>query len=172
LGWLTTTAYLVTASLSYFVLQSAPPSDRAQYRYFWILMAGGFALLGFNKQLDLQTLFTAAMKCAAQAGGWYAERRLDQELFVVGLVLGCGLLFLSALLCLRGTIYLIAPALLGSALIIAFVVLRAASFYHEDELIGVPLPSTGLADALLELPGIGLVALNATQLILSSRGKH
>ena len=171
MGWLTTAAYLVTAALSYFARQTARSSEGPQFRYFWILMAGGFALLGVNKQLDLQMLFTAAMRCVAETSGWYAERRLYQEWFVVGLVLACGLLSVGALLSLRGTIHLIAPALLGTVLIIIFVVLRAASFHHGEESIGVPLPGTGMADKLLELPGIFLVALNATQVLLRSRGR-
>ena len=165
LGWLTTVAYLLTALLSCFALQCAPPNEDVKYRRFWTLMTLGFAFLSVNKQLDLQTLFTAAMRCVSRANGWYAERRQFQELFIIAAAAGGSLLLLSVPLYLRRTIRLVAPALVGLVLVATFVALRAASFNHEDELIGLTLPGVGKAD-VLELSGIALVALNATQLIL------
>ena len=81
------------------------------------LLAVGFVLLGVNKELDFHTLFTAAMKCVAQANGWYTERRQYQELFIIGMVVGGSLLLLSALLYFRRTIRLVALAFVGSALV-------------------------------------------------------
>lgn len=134
-------------------------------------MTVGFAFLGVNKQLDLQTLFTAAIRCVSEANGWYAERRQFQELFIIAAVAGGSLLLLSVPLYLRRTIRLVAPAVVGLVLVATFVVLRAASFNHEDELIGLTLPGAGKAD-VLELSGIALVALNATQLILRRGSKR
>jgi phosphate/sulfate permease len=170
-GWLTAAAYFVTALLSYLTLQSARSNERIEYRRFWTLAAVGLAFLGANKQLDLQVLLTAAMRCVAQANGWYAERRQYQEFFIVGVMVGAVFLLLGALLYFRKTIQLIAPAFLGLLLLSTFVVLRAASFHHEEESIGIPLPETNTANALLELPGILLVALNAMQLLLRRRGQ-
>ena len=170
LGWLTAAAYLLTAVLSYFALQTAQLNDGAEYRRFWTLMVVGFAFLGINKELDVQTLFTAAMKCVAQANGWYAERRQYQELFIVGVVVGGSFVLLSALLYFWRTIRLVAPAFLGLTLVATFITLRAASFHHADVLIGVALLEASRADMLLELPGIVLVALNATLLILLRDG--
>ena len=171
LGWLTTFAYLVTAGLSWFTLRHARPSDSVEYRVFWALIAVGFAFLGVNKQLDLQTFATAVLKCVAQANGWYGERRHDQAIFIFGLVAGGSFLLLSAIWYFRQIYELIALALIGCALLAVFVMLRAATFNHEDELIGIPLLGTQTADALLELPGILLVAINGALLILKGRGR-
>jgi len=125
----------------------------------------GFSFLGVNTQLDLQTFFTAFMRCVARANGWYAERRQYQHLFLVGLVLGVSVLLASAWIYFRRIIHLVAPALLGAALTGAFVIVRAASFHHEAEWIGIALPSAGNVYVLVELLGIFLVALNAMTLL-------
>jgi len=169
LGWITTIAYLGTAFLSYLTLKAARTSDGPEYRVFWRLAALGFVFLGINKQLDLQILFTALMRCAALAGGWFAERRHDQHLFVVGLVLTGSALVAIAWFCFRRIICLVAPAMLGITLVSTFVIIRAASFQHEEEASNISLPSPSSAHIGLELLGISFVALNAVQLL--NRGK-
>ena len=79
---------------------------------------------------------------------------------------GGSFLLLSTIWYFRQIYELIALALIGCALLAVFVMLRAATFNHEDELIGIPLLGAQAADAPLELPGILLVAINGALLIL------
>ncbi len=50
-----------------------------------------------NKQLDLQSMLTAAGRCLSQLQGWYDERRVFQRDFIIGLLITAGL-FLALVL--------------------------------------------------------------------------
>src|SRR4030067_1829072 len=81
MGWFTVAAYMVTALLSAFVALHSYRlfcvADFQKQRLLWIL-AILFLLLGINKQLDLQTLFTDMGRAISIRQGWYAERRIFQ----------------------------------------------------------------------------------------------
>lgn len=117
--------------------------------------------LGVNKQLDLQSWFTWQGKQMALAQGWYEQRRVVQALFVAGL--GMGAVGLIAALCWglgRSAYTRYRLALTGMALLLAFIVVRAASFNHIDALIGVRIGGLPV-NAVAELGGIALVSLGA-----------
>jgi hypothetical protein len=163
MGWLTVVAYLSASWACGWATRAEEKlaGDHARARsVFWWLLAGLLLLLGINKQLDLQTALTVVGRRLAREQGWYENRRFYQVIF-----LGCIAVvgwFLLGLLCwlsrpLRGRRLL---ALLGGVYLGSFVVIRASSFHHVDQLLG--LRFGGLKwNWILELMGIACVGVSA-----------
>ena len=133
IGWITVVAYGVAAALS---LRCARRTVIGLEHWFWVGSAIALVLLGINKQLDLQSLFTQIGRDIAMREGWYAERRIAQAAFVAalgvaGLVALVGLLWLVRRLP-RAT----QVAGVGLVLLIVFIVIRGASFHHIDQMVG------------------------------------
>ncbi len=127
IGWSTVADYGTAMALCYLSSRRLPPGP---HRQFWFYMAVVMAILGLNKQLDLQTWFTQTGRDLALENGWYERRRLVQGIFIAWLVL------------------------------VGFVIVRATSFHHIDRMRGISLEGLRV-NALLELTGIGLIALAA-----------
>jgi hypothetical protein len=161
-GWLTVAVYLVAALAAARAARVVPDSvtGAGRERVFWWFTAAILLALAVNKQLDLQSLLTMIARCHAQLSGWYEDRRIVQEWFIV-LIEGAGVLALALLaLILRGILGRIWPALLGLGFVCLFVVVRAASFHHVDIFLGREIAGVRM-NWLLELPGPTLVALVA-----------
>jgi hypothetical protein len=158
-GWLTVVAYLAAAlscAWAARALYGAAGPNRRE-RLFWWIAAGTLLFLAVNKQLDLQSLVTAIGRCHAQLAGWYGIRRSVQWAFIVAVAVG-GVVVLGLMaFLLRGILGRVWPALLGLGFVCVFVVIRAASFHHMDELIGSSALGLRL-NWVLELPGPILVA--------------
>ena len=89
-GWLTVGVYALAAALSWRASRRASAEadidpSAGREASFWRLLALGLLLLGINKQLDLQTLFTEVARQLAHAQGWYEERRRYQRIFIAGI---------------------------------------------------------------------------------------
>ena len=163
-GWITTVAYFLAASLAGAVVirrvQVSPRSSPSAPSGFWLALAVGLTGLGVNKQLDLQTWFTAVGRCVAQQGGWFDDRRAIEYWFLILTALaGLAALLLLARWFRRSRIHEWA-AFAGVACLIAFVLIREGSFYHVE-----PFTVGGLLGAspesVLELAGIILVSISA-----------
>ena len=161
-GWLTVVAYAIAAVSALRAANVAHISGRnwKAEGAFWFGVTLLMVALGINKQLDLQSFLTEVARDWAKASGWYAGRRQVQEAAIV-------LLFISAVCAAVGSWVLmrraateIKLAVASLSLVIAFVVIRAASFHHIDALIGSQIGGVSW-NALLELPGILLTALGA-----------
>lgn len=156
IGWLTTTAYFGAACL-------CADSFRRSRWAGWLVLAAGLVLLGFNKQLDLQTLVIQTGRRIALDEGWYGQRRQVQAGFAV-------LVAALSTVCLAGIFRVarrqpseIRVSLIGAVLLVAFVATRAAAFQHLRALnFGADF------NAWFELAGITLVAAGAWQ----SRQRH
>jgi hypothetical protein len=87
-------------------------------------------LLGINKQLDLQTLLAIIGRKLAKAHGWYNIRRLVQMVFIV--VVTLMVLFSLAIWTrwMKGRWRQYGLHLVGTVLILLFVVIRASSIEH------------------------------------------
>jgi hypothetical protein len=131
-GWLTVVNYLA----AFIVAIRAARTDWQNSR-FWIFVTFTMLLLGINKQLDLQTLFTDIGRDVAYHEGWYQERRVVQKIFIEGLsaltVLGCCVL----LMLFRRSGLQVLFAMVGMAILFAFIVARAASFHYMDRALGL-----------------------------------
>ena len=162
-GWGTVVAYAVCALLGFMALLRVQDSRE---RIFWGLVTLAMLALGVNKQLDLQSMLTAAGRCLSQLQGWYEERRVFQRNFVIGLLMVAGLSLALVLWLMRGCLRRNGLALIGLAFVTAFVAVRAVGFHHFD----VPIDSRLLDirfNVLFELSGLVLLAVNAMALSCS-----
>jgi hypothetical protein len=133
-------------------------------RGLWLGIILLLTFLGINKQLDLQTAFTELGRIAAHSGGWYADRRRFQIVFILGVLLASLWLLRSILLLASGEGLLLAPVLSGIAFLSCFVVTRAASFHHIDRLLKVNFAGLKM-NWILELGGIGLIIYGAARIL-------
>ncbi|MCZ6836571.1 MAG: hypothetical protein O7G85_12415 [Planctomycetota bacterium] len=164
MGWGIVAGYLVTAILCgkrcSHVATLGPSTRHAKALLLWGCLALGLLLLGFNKQLDLQTWLTMMGRKIAWEQGWYEHRRIVQALFVttLGMITIGGCIFIGSRLnhaSRRSRL-----ALLGAAFLAGFVVTRAASFHHLDAMLKSDLAGMKL-HWFLELGGIVCIALAA-----------
>jgi hypothetical protein len=164
MGWLTVVAYFAAALLCWVAGRSDqrahPQSGYSRQARLWFGLAMLLTLLGINKQLDLQTAFTLALKSIALAQGWYEERQFFQTLFIVALaILGILMIVMLRLLIgnnLRQTVL----ALAGTVFLTCFVLIRGASFHHVDQMIGLEIGGFRL-NWVLELGGITCIGVGA-----------
>lgn len=162
MGWLTVAAYFVAAALAIRVvlkLAADGEGDRAEF-VFWAATGAALVCLGFNKQMDLQSLLTALGRCVAQIDGWYEERRGVQEDFIFGIIGVAAVVFCGFALALRRTLRRNGVAFMGMGLIATFVLVRAVGFHHVDALLGMRLAGWRL-NWILELGGIVVVIVGA-----------
>ncbi len=126
----------------------------------WLFLTAAMCGLGINKQLDLQTLFTEVGRELSKTGGWYDLRRTVQVIFI-GLVAILGVVSLLSLnWFVRGDFPGLVLPLSGLALIVCFVIVRAASFNGFDRFISITWFGVKM-NWVMELTGIGLIALGA-----------
>lgn len=159
-GWVTVVAYVVCAVLSFVTLMRVQDSRE---RIFWGLVVLAMLFLGVNKQLDLQSMLTAAGRCLSQIQGWYEKRRAFQLNFIIGLLVLAVLLLTLAVWLMRGRLRRNGVAVLGLAFVAAFVSVRAVGFHHVDILIGSRFLDIRY-NVLFELSGLVLIAANAITL--------
>lgn len=127
---------------------------------FWLGVSLLLVLLGFNKELDLQSLLTEAGRNLTQAIGIYEQRRLLQGLFLLLLAGAAAFAVLRLARILHRSSAPARTAAVGIAILFAFILLRAASFHHIDDWVTVDI--RGLrAGWWLELAGIVVIALSA-----------
>jgi hypothetical protein len=158
LGWATVAAYLLAAALCGWNVHRA--RGFAAERFVWVALGLLLVGLAINKQLDLQTWFTEIGRDMAKQEGWYSRRGTVQVAFIAALIV----LSLGLLLVLR---HLLGPAwrryalvACGLALLLAFIVIRAATFHHVDRLLSMPVGALKV-NHLFELGSIAVVVLGA-----------
>ncbi|HUU70882.1 MAG TPA: hypothetical protein VM186_15245 [Planctomycetota bacterium] len=165
IGWLTTVCYFAAAYLCARAARAvaAQPADSRQgSALFWAILAVLLAGLGFNKQLDLQSLLTNIGREVARSQGWYEQRRGVQELFIAFTMLaGTGLLAFFCVL-IRKSLARQGLALLGMVFLACFIVIRASSFHHVDYTLHLRFAGMKLY-WILELGGIALVMVSAAR---------
>ncbi len=164
IGWITVAAYGAAALLS---LRCARRVPLGREHLFWAFSSLALLLLGINKQLDLQSLFTQIGRDLAVSQGWYAQRGLVQEAFIailalVALVTAWGLTRL-----LRGFETAARVAAVGLVGIMAFVLIRATSFHHVDQLLGLDFAGLRI-NWLLELAPLVLFGWGALRRLRST----
>jgi len=181
-GWLTVAAYALAACLALLAYRSCRaeahrlgPTHRHEAEpehllaCFWLLAGMTLMVLGINKQLDLQSLFTQVLRDAAHAQGWYDDRRRYQFAFVVAIAgAGAGVAGAMAWV-LRRVLDRVWLALLGWVWVTSFVVIRAASFHHVETFLR---STTHAGTVAFELSGIAMVAAGAGRALRSRRGER
>jgi hypothetical protein len=162
MGWVTVAAYFGTAFLcARHFFEARRGAFAPERTFFWGVLTAMLVFLGFNKQLDLQTLLTLSGRRVFIELGLYEYRRIVQAFFVIVVAITG---FAAAVL-MRGLVRRqkdLKLPLLGFVLLVVFVVVRAASFHHMDQLINFHFAGVRM-NWLLELGAIGLLALGATR---------
>ena len=138
-GWLTVFLYMVAGWTIWRLLREWKETHACTARsehWFWKGLLIGLALLGINKQLDLQSALTDVGRILADRQGWYADRRQLQMAFIAGIAMLGLTLFAVTLHLTLGAPASTLWALLGGTGLLMFVIIRAASFHHVDAVLG------------------------------------
>jgi hypothetical protein len=162
MGWITTAAYALAtiASLAAARRAGCAPGLPVGSRFIWMMVMALMACLGFNKQLDLQSLLNESGRMIASKLGMYEQRREFQKWFMIGLLSVSSLGALSTLVFFRGFWKQHLTLISGLFLILTYVALRAAAFEHITPEIGRHLENPRTR-GLLETGGIALVLIAA-----------
>lgn len=153
-GWLTVILYFLAVVSCWKTARNSKLPDRKIWYAITILFFG----LGINKELDLQSALAELGRVLALQEGWYGQRQTVQLYFIAAVAFLCGWAVIALIVGARRASCPTWLALLGTIIVIGFVVIRAASFHHIDRFIG----STVLGfrwNWLLEMGGIALVLL-------------
>lgn len=161
MGWFTVAAYAVAAVL-------ALRAWKLRRESVWLFVSLGMAVLCVNKQLDLQSLFTAIGRVVAWHGGWFEQRRDYQKWIVLGVIVAAGAAGVWSAWRYQAfwRKHLLLTA--GGLFLATFIVVRAVSFHHVDVFLNSAVGGMRM-NWLLELGGIFLIGLAA---VLEGRGLH
>lgn len=171
-GWLTVVAYFAAAFACYRRFRDAHRYARLRWNQptsGWLTLTVLLALLGINKQLDLQTWLTATARAMAVDQGWYEVRRIVQVIFIVGISAVGLVATIVAVVLARGPWRALRASLVGFVLIASYVAVRAASFHRVDMVIGYEVLGTRL-NWVFELGGIACVLFGTRRSAPPSRG--
>ena len=108
----------------------------AQDWKIWVAISILFLGLGINKQLDLQSALTELGRTLAFQYGWYEQRESVQIEFIIFVTTVCAVAVVAVIVGARRSGPAAWFAILGTTLVIGFVLIRAASFHHIDRFIG------------------------------------
>ena len=151
-GWITVLLYF-SAVLT--TLRSVRLTNGREQK-LWLSISLMFIFLGINKQLDLQSALTEAGRIIALKQGWYPKRRIVQLWFIAGVALACLWIAVTLLRLADDAPVATWLALIGMVVVLAFVLIRAASFHHIDRFIDERI--LGLKwNWVLEMGGISIV---------------
>ncbi len=156
-GWVTGVLYLLAAGSCWITARELVLEDIASNeRRAWWAISALFLALGINKQLDLQSALTETGRVLAHYQGWFEQRQLVQLAFIALVAIICLIAAIALLLWTRSAPTPARLALIGTSMVLGFVLIRAASFHHADQFIGQRI--LGLRwNWILEMSGISLV---------------
>ncbi|WP_317932492.1 hypothetical protein [Halioxenophilus sp. WMMB6] len=161
-GWVTVGLYFFAALGALAVLRVAtgefPSTPRRQRGLWWVLLVC-LILLGINKQLDLQTLFTELGRALSREQGWYGQRRVVQRLFIDGVVVTSIIVTLALFYYYRGLLGRNILALSGFVFVVGYVLIRATSYHNTDHFIHTKLGGLEM-NWILECFGLLLIIIN------------
>jgi DMSO reductase anchor subunit len=160
LGWITVVAYFVAAWLCGKVVARLILKPQRRERLLWQCLCVLLVALGINKQLDLQSAFTEFLRGLAHAQGWYSERRVYQRAFIEVLLIVLavsGALLVAYIWRMPRSTKVVG---LGMCFIGGYVLIRAMSFHHVDQLIHTQVLAVRL-NWVFELGGISICCAGA-----------
>jgi len=155
MGWATVATYVLTAAACGWWAW-----PRGAGRGIPVMIGVLLLLLAVNKQLDLQSWITQTGRDLVKELGWYEDHRSLQAAFIGGIVLaGVTTLVVAAWWC-RRRLREVGLALVGMTVLVAFIVIRAASFHRVDGGLGEEIAGMRL-NWILELGALGLTTAGA-----------
>lgn len=164
IGWGVFFAYFIGAWLCY--RAATRVESRGQLASAWLGLASLLLLLGINKQLDLQLWLTAIGRSLSRTQGWYKERFYIQLAFTILVVIVVIVVCWFVLRMGRGHLGQNWLALVGTALLATFVVMRTVSYDVVDlsvSVFGMKLHQ------MIEAAGVLMVAAAAANFGRDSR---
>lgn len=165
MGWSIAFFYLATAGICFWRTRQRS----GQHRLFWFLIGLFLVLMGFNKQLDLQTWLIQTAKHISIQYGWYQHRHQMVIGFIAALLLW-GALSQAWLYSVMETLNKYEKlALLGLGILFVFIAARAASFEHMDIFAGGKMLAQRMY-WIMEISGIACIAAAACLQAFSGRG--
>lgn len=163
-GWINTIAYFIAVLLCVACARRSPlrlpTANCFPERKFWWALALVLLLLGFNKQLDLQSILGPLSEALLGSHEWDSIRPILQIIFVPVAAMTGILLFLYILFRTWGSWHHHALTLAGIGLIVFYICLRIAMFYFFGNI--VPYEFAWPHRWAYELAGIVLIAVSAS----------
>lgn len=162
MGWLTVVAYGLAALTVFAAARRGKPAlgVASGSRSMWLLVGTLLSLLCLNKQLDLQSLLTDVGRVFAWQQGWYENRREYQKLFIIGVLAVSASTSVTIFVIYRQFWLKHFLLAIGLAFLLTFIVVRAISFHHFDQILKSSIGGVKM-NWFLELSGIGLVWVSA-----------
>ena len=168
LGWIMLGLYLGAALLAAGVAPVVGSKNSAAMRRVWICLSVILAVLGLNKQFDLQTLIIELGRRIAYGKHLLPYRRELYALFFLGFVLAAIALFAFVLVRFSADLGKYARAFplaaCGCGLIGTYIVIRAATIDGVDQMLGFDLERIPFF-WLLEAGGLLLIMIQALRII-------
>lgn len=155
-GWVTVILYFITAWTAWRAFKVSQGRERS----FWLLICLMLVALGINKQLDLLTALTKIGRVLAFKQGWYGDRQIVQTWLVIGVAAVCASIAVGLLWLAHKTAYSTQLALLGTVIVLAFVLIRAVSLHDIDRFIGERVLGFKW-NWILEMGGVSIVLLGS-----------
>jgi len=159
MGWFTVASYFACAIVAFFSARIQPKMDRRSF-FFWNMVSLLMLLLGINKQLDLQSLLTEMGRQIARHQGWMEQRRVVQFWFIVCFSTISMAGFLCFVFIMRDLFSRFKLAFIGLLFLLGFIIIRAASFHHFDEVLHSRIWTLKM-NWIIELSGIFIVLASA-----------
>ena len=137
-GWVTVALYLLASGSCWISAQKLGLEEvpRSNERRAWRAMSVLLLVLGIIKQLNLLTALTAAGRVLARNQGWYEQRQFVQLVFIAVAAMTCLIAAITLLLWARNSPIPTRIALMGTTMVLGFVLIRAVSFHQVDRFIG------------------------------------
>lgn len=140
LGWTTLALYLAASLVSFRAAVVCRSQDSATTRRAWVWLGVILAVLGLNKEIDLQTLLIELGRQLAFSEHLYKYRLQFHTVFFLGFVLLLvGWLTVTLLRSpakIQRLVRQLPLVAIGCASICAYIVIRAASIDHVDQILG------------------------------------
>jgi hypothetical protein len=171
IGWLITGSYFACALLAAFIASFYNHLEERLTEKFWHVISLLMVLFGINKQLALQMLLAEMGKQIAKAQGWYDQRRIVQFSFIVVFAATSTAVFIWFAKKYRDSCQSHMWVFCGLFFLLSFVIIRAATFNHFDEVIQYGLHGFKM-NWLLELAGIYMIILAEIKEIVASTNRN
>lgn len=166
MGRVTVAAYLAAAVACALAARCEPTPEgarRARPSPFWIGLAASMFALGAIRLINLQVYLSEVGRGAVRSLGRDVDRRIVQVALMAVVGLACAAALAATLRAGRRSARHRWPAMAGMAFLAGFVAVRAISMHGVDALLSAR--TFGIKwNWILELSGIGLVALPAARL--------
>jgi hypothetical protein len=127
-GWVIVVLYFLTMISCWATARTPGVKERR----IWVAISILFLGLWLNRQLDLQSGFTDVGRIFARAHGWYGHRQPVQIAFIIAAAVICFIAVMALLVWQRRAPVPTWFALVGTTLVIGYVLIRTASFHRID----------------------------------------